>query len=126
MRVARLATADLANRPHVVPIVFAADEERLYTPLDGKPKRVPVRQLTRVRNLLANPQVAVVMDAYDEDWSRLAWVLVRGSGALVEDGPLHRTGVRLLTAKYPQYHSMPLDDRPLIVVTPERVTSWGL
>ena len=125
MRVARMATADAAGQPHVVPIVFAVDGRALYTPLDDKPKRVAPRQLKRVRNLLVNPQVAIVVDRFDEDWTRLAWVMVTGRGAIVDGGEAHGAGVRLLQEKYPQYGAMPLDGRPLIVVTPLRVTSWG-
>jgi PPOX class probable F420-dependent enzyme len=125
MRVARLATADAVGQPHAIPIVFATDGQRLYTPLDDKPKRLAPRQLKRVRNVLENPRVAIVLDHYDEDWSRLAWLIVTGRGAIVEGGDVHATGVRLLHEKYAQYRAMPLDDRPLIVVTPERVTSWG-
>jgi coenzyme F420-0:L-glutamate ligase/coenzyme F420-1:gamma-L-glutamate ligase len=124
MRVGRLATSDTAGQPHVIPVVFATDGRRLYTPLDKKPKRVEPRQLKRVRNLLENPKVAFVVDNYDEDWTRLAWMLVKGRGKIVENGEAHATGVRLLEEKYPQYKEMPLKDRPLIVITPSRVTSW--
>lgn len=126
MRVARLATADAAGQPHVIPIVFAIDDRALYTPLDEKPKRVAPSRLKRVRNLTVNPQVAVVVDEYDEDWTRLAWVLVTGRGEIVEGGAAHAAGVRLLHDKYPQYAAMPLEHRPIIVVTPIRVTSWKL
>ncbi|OGO44273.1 MAG: PPOX class F420-dependent oxidoreductase [Chloroflexi bacterium RBG_16_63_12] len=125
MRVARLATTNASGQPHVIPIVFATDGQRLYTPVDEKPKRVAPNQLKRVRNLLVNPQVAVVVDEYDEDWTRLAWVLVMGRGEIVEGGEAHATGIRLLQDKYPQYDVMPLEHRLLIVVTPVRVTSWG-
>ena len=125
MRVARLATADASGQPHVIPIVFATDGQRLYTPVDEKPKRVAPSRLKRVRNLLVNPQVAVVVDEYDEDWTRLAWVLVTGQGEIVEAGEAHALGLRLLQAKYPQYDVMPLEHRLLIVVTPVRVTGWG-
>ena len=125
MRVARLATADASGQPHIIPIVFATDGQRLYTPVDEKPKRVAPGQLKRVRNLLVNPQVAIVVDEYDEDWTRLAWVLVTGRGEILEAGEAHALGIRLLQAKYPQYHVMPLELRPLIVVTPVRLTSWG-
>ena len=125
MRVARLATADASGQPHVIPIVFATDGQRLYTPVDEKPKRVAPSQLKRVRNLLVNPQVAIVVDEYDEDWTRLAWMLVTGRGEIVETGQAHATGIRLLQAKYPQYDVMPLEHRPLIGVTPLRITSWG-
>lgn len=125
MRVARLATADAAGQPHVIPVVFAVDGQKLYTPIDDKPKRVAPRELKRVRNLLANPQVAVVVDEYGEDWTRLAWVLVTGRADVVDTGEAHAAGIRLLQEKYPQYEVMPLEQRPLIVVTPLRVTSWG-
>lgn len=125
MRVARLATADAAGQPHVIPVVFAVDGQKLYTPIDDKPKRVAPRELKRVRNLLANPQVAVVVDEYGEDWTRLAWVLVTGRADVVDTGEAHAAGIRLLQEKYPQYDVMPLEQRPLIVVTPLRVTSWG-
>lgn len=125
MRVARLATVDAADQPHVIPIVFATDGQKLYTPVDEKPKRVPPSQLKRVRNLLVKPQVAIVVDEYDEDWTRLAWVLVRGRGEIIEGGKAHAAGIRLLQDKYPQYDVMPLEHRLLIVVTPLRVTSWG-
>ena len=125
MRVARLATADTSGKPHVIPIVFASDGQRLYTPLDEKPKRVRPNQLKRVRNLLDNDQVAIVVDSYDEDWTRLAWLLVKGTGEFVEHGEVRRIGVLLLEAKYPQYEDMPLAECPLIIVTPTEVSSWG-
>jgi len=125
MRVARLATADAAGQPHVIPIVFAIDGQRLYTPVDAKPKRVAPGRLKRVRNLLVNPHVAIVADEYDEDWTRLAWVLVAGRGEVVDGGEAHVVGIRLLQDKYAQYEAMPLEHRPLIVVTLLSVTSWG-
>ena len=123
-RVARLATADKAGQPHVIPIVFATDGRKLYTPLDKKPKRIAPNQLKRVRNLLENPKVAFVIDHWDEDWTKLAWLMVRGTGQLLESGEAYQTGVRLLEKKYPQYDQMPLKDRPLIVITPSDVMSW--
>jgi coenzyme F420-0:L-glutamate ligase / coenzyme F420-1:gamma-L-glutamate ligase len=123
-RVGRLATADAAGQPHVVPVVFATDGRKLYTPIDNKPKRVRPRELKRVRNLLENPKVAFMVDQYDEDWTQLAWLMVKGNGALVENGAAHVTGVRLLQEKYVQYEKMPLEGRPLIVITPLTVTRW--
>jgi PPOX class probable F420-dependent enzyme len=125
MRVARLATAGADARPYVVPIVFALDGERLYTPVDQKPKLVAPNQLRRVRNILANPQVSVVVDRYDEDWTQLAWVLMTGTAEVRDEGDLHTRGRTLLEDKYPQYQTMRLDTRPLIIVTLDRVRSWG-
>ena len=126
-RVGHLATADAAGQPHVVPIVFVVVDGRLYSPLDAKPKRVPVRRLKRVRNLAANPRVAVVVDRYAEDWARLGYVLWQGHARLLEQGTEADRARALLRGKYSQYndHALGLDDAALIVVEPERVVVWG-
>src|SRR3989442_7597678 len=123
-RVGRLATADAAGQPHLIPVVFATDGRKLYTPIDNKPKRVRPRELKRVRNLLENPKVAFTVDQYDEDWTQLSWLMVRGNGTLVENGEAQITDVRLLKEKNAQYETTPLQDRPLIVIPPLHVTSW--
>jgi coenzyme F420-0:L-glutamate ligase/coenzyme F420-1:gamma-L-glutamate ligase len=126
-RVAHLATADAAGQPHVVPIVFVVLDGRLYSPLDGKPKRVPGRRLKRVRNLAANPRVAVVVDRYAEDWTRLGYVLWQGRARLLDAGDEAARARVALRGKYSQYndHALGLDDAVLIVVEPERVVVWG-
>src|SRR2546430_17050206 len=82
-RVARLATADADGIPHVIPVCYAFDGEHFYTPLDEKPKRVAGSKLRRVRNIQARPEVALVIDQYDDDWSRLGYVLVQGRAELL-------------------------------------------
>ena len=104
-RVARLATADDGGAPYAVPICYAFDGERIYTAIDLKPKRVGVRELKRVRNILANPQVAVVIDDYSEEWSELAYVMVRGSARILEDGDDRERGEAMLREKYPSTRS---------------------
>ena len=123
-RVARLATVDANGQPAVIPIVYAFDGAVLFTPLDAKPKRVATDQLQRVRNINANPRVAVIIDSYSEDWRRLAWVHVRGQARIVTSGNDYTAGIALLGAKYPQYELMPLAGRPLIVIEPTRIRSW--
>ncbi|MBI4279046.1 MAG: TIGR03668 family PPOX class F420-dependent oxidoreductase [Armatimonadetes bacterium] len=125
-RVAHLATVDEANRPHVIPICFAFDGRCFYTPVDEKPKRVAPAALRRVRNIQANPRVAVVFDLYDEDWRRLGFVQVRGEADLLTGGEEHARVLVLLREKYPQYRTMVLEDRPIIRITPRGVTSWGV
>jgi len=122
-RVAHLATADANGRPHVVPICFAYLEGRIYIAIDEKPKRS--LRLKRLRNIEENPQVALVLDRHDEDWSRLAWVLVRGTAAVLAGGPEHDRALAALREKYPQYREMALEERPVIRLTVERVSSWG-
>ncbi len=122
-RVAHLATASADGRPHVVPVCFAYLDGHIYIAIDEKPKRS--LRLKRLRNIEANPQVAIVLDRYDEDWSRLAWVLVQGTAAVLDRGPEHGRAVAALREKYPQYLEMALEGRPVISVTAERVSSWG-
>lgn len=123
-RVGHLATAGPRGDPAVVPVVYAWDGARLLTPLDGKPKRGDPRALRRVRDILARPRVALVVDRYAEDWSRLAWVQIRGPAALLEAGEVYDQGLALLRARYPQYQQVALDGRPLIAITPDTVRSW--
>jgi PPOX class probable F420-dependent enzyme len=123
-RVAHLATASAAGSPAVVPVVYAFDGERFFTPLDGKPKRADVLRLRRVRDIAANPLVALVIDRYDKEWTRLAWVQVRGAAMLIQEGPAYERGMVLLRARYPQYATVPLAGRPLLAIEPVTVRSW--
>jgi PPOX class probable F420-dependent enzyme len=125
-RVARLGTADRAGRPLVVPVCYAFDGRACYSAIDAKPKRVAARDLRRVRNIEANPHVSLVVDRYDENWSRLAWVIVEGRADLVTDGPVRAMAVDLLLDKYAQYRTLGLDQEvaTIIRVTPERALAW--
>ena len=125
-RVARLATAGEEGEPHVVPVCFAYTPGSIYIALDEKPKDVPPTHLKRVRNILENPQVALVADRYAEDWDLLAFVMVRGQAKLVEPGTEeHAAAVRLLRGKYHQYERMKIEENPVISIRPERAASWG-
>ena len=106
MRVARLATADANGAPHVVPVCYALIGDNLYVTIDEKPKRPDVRAMKRLRNIEANPHVAVVVDRYDEDWSRLAWVMLRGRADVLDDGDEHDRAQAGLRERYPQYRAM--------------------
>jgi len=124
-RVAHLATAGANGQPHVIPICFAFDGKYFYTPIDEKPKRVNPRNLKRLRNIAENPNVSLVIDHYDENWAKLAYILVCGRARILLSGVAHRKGVALLRRKYSQYRTMAIDLRPLIVIRPTRTTSWG-
>ena len=123
-RVAHLATADARGVPHVVPVCYAIDDATLYITIDEKPKRQDV-PLKRLRNIMENPTVAVTVDRWDEDWSRLAWVMVRGRAEILRDGVEHDSAQELLRARYPQYRRMDLAPLPVIAVRLERATGWG-
>lgn len=124
-RIAHLATADKKGRPLVVPICYVFDGKALYTPIDEKPKRTEPLRLRRIQNILANPEVAVVVDRYDDDWRRLAYVLIFGRAKVLTRGQKHQRAVRLLRSKYPQYRQMTLHERPIIHITPIRWKIWG-
>ena len=125
-RVARLATADEAGRPHAIPVCFAYASGTIYIALDEKPKDVPPTRLKRVRNILENPNVVLIADRYAEDWSLLAYVMVRGQAELVEPrADEHAAAVRLLRGKYHQYERMRIEENPVIAIRPEKSASWG-
>ncbi len=122
--IGHLATADGNGRPHVIPVCFACDGHLIYSVLDAKPKTGSLRSLRRVRNILANPQVSLVIDHYEDDWSNLWFLLVHGRAELLEPCHEQAAAIALLGAKYPQYRQMDLDDNPVIKITPQRATGW--
>ena len=124
-RIAHLATADSRAVPHVVPVCFAMSEGTLYITIDEKPKRHPSTALKRVRNIVENPTVAVVVDRYDEDWALLGWVMLRGRADILTDGTEHDAAQALLRSRYRQLNAMQIAQHPVIAVRIERTTSWG-
>ncbi len=125
MRVARLATADAGGAPHVVPVCYALIGDGFYVTIDEKPKRTGTRAMKRLRNLVENPNAAAVVDRYDEDWSLLAWVMLRGHGAILDHGAEHDRAQAALRERYPQYRAMRLGPLPVIVLRIARVNAWG-
>ncbi|HEY3998934.1 MAG TPA: TIGR03668 family PPOX class F420-dependent oxidoreductase [Candidatus Xenobia bacterium] len=117
--VARLATADAQGRPHCVPVCFYWDGSHIYIALDEKPKRVDVRQLKRVRNILENPQVCVLVDRYSDDWSQLAFLQVHGRAELVDITP---DVLAALRARYPPYRDMRFE--LMLRIEVERTVTW--
>ena len=121
-RVARLATSGAHGVPHVVPITFAHDDEHLYFAVDEKPKRT--RDLKRVRNIARNPRVSVLVDHYEDDWTRLWWVRVDGDAHVIAHEEDAERAIGLLAAKYPQYAR----DRPrgpVVAITITSITGWA-
>ena len=122
-RVAHLSTADASGVPHVIPVCFALEGLRLYTPIDRKPKHT--LNLKRLRNIAENSRVSLIFDRYDDDWSALGWVLIHGTGRVLEGGEEHDRAIVLLRQRYAQYAAMPLEELPIIAVDIQHVTSWG-
>ncbi len=122
--VAMLATAGTDGVPHLVPVVFAVPEHRsdiLYTAVDAKPKTT--QRLRRLVNIERNPAVSLMVDHYDEDWSKLWWVRTDGVASIHHGGVEMATGYALLRAKYPQYQRVELDG-PVVTVEIRRWSSW--
>jgi coenzyme F420-0:L-glutamate ligase / coenzyme F420-1:gamma-L-glutamate ligase len=126
-RVAHLATASQRGQPHVVPVCFAVLGQTVYSAIDEKPKRGQPLSLRRVRNVSTNPQASLVADVYDDaDWNRLGFVLLSGRARMIEPGgDEHATAVARLRERYAQYHAMRLEERPVLALDIERVTTWG-
>jgi PPOX class probable F420-dependent enzyme len=123
--VGHLATADAGAHPHVVPVCFALAEDSLYITIDEKPKRNPGAPLKRLRNIAENPQAALVVDRYDDDWAKLGWVMLRGRAEILTGGEEYARAQGLLRRRYEQYRTMALEGRAVIAIRLERVTSWG-
>jgi PPOX class probable F420-dependent enzyme len=119
--VAMLATVTPDSAPHVVPVVFAVHRDVVYTAVDAK--RKSTRRLRRLANIEANPQVSILVDHYNDDWSRLWWVRADGRAEIHYSGESLATGYALLRQKYPQYQRIALDG-PVVTVDVARWSSW--
>ena len=120
-RVARLATIDPDGRPHLVPIVFAVDRATLYSAVDRKPKRSTT--LRRIENARARPDVTILVDHYDDDWSSLWWIRLRGSARILDEGEERERALTLLREKYPQYRAEP-PEGPVLAVDVTETREW--
>ena len=123
-RVAHLATADRQGVPHVVPVCFCVSGLSLYISVDEKPKRSDL-PLKRIRNIGENPAVAVTADRWDEDWTRLGWIMLRGVAEILAAGDEHDRAQQQLRGRYSQYRTMQLAALPVIAVRIRRVLAWG-
>ena len=122
-KIGHLGTSDSVHEPHVMPICFALDRDMIYTPIDEKPKRTP--NLKRARNVMETGRAAVLFDRYDDDWSQIGWVLVRGTASILHSGQEHCRAISLLRRRYLQYQNMSLETLPIIAIRAGRCTSWG-
>jgi PPOX class probable F420-dependent enzyme len=121
-RVARLGTIASDGRPRLVPVCYAVSGGTVVIAVDEKPKRGG--RLARLRDIARDPRVTLLVDRYEDDWTRLAWVRIEGRATVLERGDEHPAALEALRARYPQYREMGLEALPLIALTPERVVSW--
>jgi len=131
-RVARLATVDSECRPYLVPVVFTFDGKDYYIPIDRKAKRSKSEDLKRVTNIQSNPNVALLIDFYDEDWTKLYFLMIRGKASLISNKEgqtqnkvslLLKKAHKLLYQKYPQYQRIGIGEY-VIMIHPEKITIW--
>src|SRR5262249_36003462 len=116
--VGRRPTREAGGGPHFVRFCFALDGDTLYSAVDQKPKRTPA--LRRLDNVRARPDAAVLVDQWDEDWSRLWWVRLRGRARVLDGGEEHDRALALLQEKYAQYRDTP-PPGPVLAID---VTEW--
>jgi PPOX class probable F420-dependent enzyme len=122
--VARLATIRADGTPHLVPVCFALDEEATtaVSIVDRKPKRS--LRLQRLENVGVHPEVCLLVDHYDDDWTQLWWVRIDGTATVFDDGAEHARAIELLAAKYRQYREQPATGAVLAIAL-ERWVSWS-
>lgn len=127
-RVARLATIDSEFRPHLVPVVFVFDGDSFFIPIDEKRKKTAKpEKLKRIRNIQHNPNVALLIDNYSEDWKRLAFVTIQGKASVATktEGNIQvREAYKKLMTKYLQYQKVGVGEM-CIIIAPEKVVSWS-
>jgi PPOX class probable F420-dependent enzyme len=121
-RVARLATVDASGRPHLVPVTFAVRGDDVVTAIDHKPKST--HDLGRLRNIRENPQVSLLADHYEDDWTHLWWARADGTATVHDTGTARDEAIEALTRKYPQYRDQP-PDGPVIIATITRWSGWS-
>ncbi len=125
-RVARLATIDSEFKPHIVPVVFVFDCNHFFIPIDEKRKTAKPEKLKRIRNIQHNPNVALLIDQYDEDWTKLAFVMIQGKASVAskrEENIQVRQAYKKLITKYIQYQKVGVGE-VCIIITPKKVASW--
>jgi PPOX class probable F420-dependent enzyme len=123
-QVARLATVMPDGRPHIVPITFAMEGDRIVSLVDVvKPKAS--LSLVRVGNIEANPHVALLVDEYHDDWELLWWVRADGTARVETDGPRRERAIGLVQARYPQYRVDGLVFGPAVIIEVERWAGWA-
>jgi PPOX class probable F420-dependent enzyme len=112
----------LRDRAEVAPVARLATVDVAYSVVDHKPKRSTA--LRRLENIRANPAVCLLVDHYDDDWSRLWWVRFDGRARVLDGGPEHASAIALLCAKYEQYRATP-PSGTVVAIDVTAVRSWA-
>jgi PPOX class probable F420-dependent enzyme len=130
-RIARLATVDTECKPHLIPVVFVFDNDRYFIPIDEKTKRSRPEKLKRAKNIQQNPNVALLVDEYNEDWTKLFFIMIQGKACIIggkeleqqNDLLLLEKAQKLLSDKYLQYQKTGIGEY-VIMIIPQKVITW--
>ena len=130
-RVARLATVDTEFKPHLIPVVFVFDNGRYFIPIDEKTKRSRPEKLKRAKNIQQNPNVALLVDEYNEDWTKLFFIMIQGKASIIGGKKLEKQNEvlllekahNLLSDKYHQYQKTGIGEY-VIMIIPQKVITW--
>jgi PPOX class probable F420-dependent enzyme len=130
-RIARLATVDTECKPHLIPVVFVFDNDRYFIPIDEKTKRSRPEKLKRAKNIQQNPNVALLVDEYNEDWTKLIFIMIQGKACIIggkeleqqNDLLLLEKAQKLLSDKYLQYQKTGIGEY-VIMIIPQKVITW--
>lgn len=120
--VAHMASSSPDGKPHIVPITFAIEGEALYFAVDAKPKRTT--DLKRLRNIVANPAVSILIDHYEDDWEKLWWVRLDGRARILTEHDEIERALDLLAARYRQYRTN-RPNGPVVAVAIAKATGWS-
>ena len=113
---------DGGGHPRVLPVTYAVAAGAIWSAIDAKPKRRSGEDLARVRWLRARPQSTITVDRYDDDWTRLAWVQLIGTTAVL-GAAAHEHALAALAERYPAYRRSP-PPGPLLRLSPSRAVCW--
>jgi PPOX class probable F420-dependent enzyme len=130
-RVARLATVDTECKPHVIPVVFVFDNDCYFIPIDAKTKRSRPERLKRAKNIQQNPNVALLIDEYNENWRKLYFIMIQGKASIIGGKKLEQQNEllllekahKLLSDKYLQYQEIGIGEY-VIMIIPQKVITW--
>ena len=130
-RIARLATVDTECKPHLIPVVFVFDNDCYFIPIDEKTKRSRPEKLKRAKNIQQNPNVALLVDEYNEDWTKLFFIMIQGKACIIggkeleqqNDLLLLEKAQKLLSDKYLQYQKTGIGEY-VIMIIPQKVITW--
>ena len=133
-RIARLATVDSECKPHLVPVVFAFDGEYYYIPIDAKTKQEPSKpeKLKRVKNIQTNPNIALLIDEYNEDWTKLYFIMIQGRALLISNKKgvqqnellLIEKAHKVLSEKFHHYQKIGIGEY-VIMIYPQKIITWN-